>query len=98
MPLLVLPLALSTVTSGHFAYSLLTYVFGHPVQRPAPCGPLMLVCLHRDNAARRTHISYDTYHLLQHRVPFMWELHKVHHSAEVMVGVTKDRYIRSTRS
>ena len=31
------------------------------------------------------------YHYLQHRVPFMWELHKVHHSAEVMVGVTKDR-------
>ena len=36
-------------------------------------------------------ISYYWYHSLQHRVGWMWELHKVHHSAEVLVGVTKDR-------
>lgn len=36
-------------------------------------------------------ISYYLYHNLQHRVPVLWELHKVHHSAEVMVGTTKDR-------
>jgi sterol desaturase/sphingolipid hydroxylase (fatty acid hydroxylase superfamily) len=35
--------------------------------------------------------SYYIYHNAQHRVPILWELHKVHHSAEVMVGVTKDR-------
>lgn len=35
--------------------------------------------------------SYYVYHNAQHRVPMLWELHKVHHSAEVMVGVTKDR-------
>ncbi|MBD8066760.1 sterol desaturase family protein [Devosia sp. PTR5] len=36
-------------------------------------------------------ISYYLYHYAQHRIPLLWELHKVHHSAEVMVGVTKDR-------
>ncbi|MER8910689.1 sterol desaturase family protein [Mesorhizobium sp. M0854] len=36
-------------------------------------------------------ISYYLYHVAQHRFPFLWELHKVHHSAEVMVGITKDR-------
>ena len=36
-------------------------------------------------------ISYYLYHNLQHRIPVLWELHKVHHSAEVMVGTTKDR-------
>jgi sterol desaturase/sphingolipid hydroxylase (fatty acid hydroxylase superfamily) len=36
-------------------------------------------------------ISYYLYHNLQHRIPILWELHKVHHSAEVMVGTTKDR-------
>jgi sterol desaturase/sphingolipid hydroxylase (fatty acid hydroxylase superfamily) len=36
-------------------------------------------------------ISYYLYHVAQHRIPFLWELHKVHHSAEVMVGITKDR-------
>jgi sterol desaturase/sphingolipid hydroxylase (fatty acid hydroxylase superfamily) len=36
-------------------------------------------------------ISYYLYHFAQHRFSFLWELHKVHHSAEVMVGITKDR-------
>ena len=36
-------------------------------------------------------ISYYLYHAAQHRFPVLWELHKVHHSAEVMVGITKDR-------
>lgn len=30
-------------------------------------------------------------HWLQHRVPFLWEFHKVHHSAEVMTPVTVAR-------
>ena len=36
-------------------------------------------------------LAYYTYHYAQHKIPLLWELHKVHHSAEVMVGVTKDR-------
>ena len=28
------------------------------------------------------------FHLLQHRIPFLWELHKVHHSAEVLTPLT----------
>lgn len=36
-------------------------------------------------------LSYYLYHKMQHRSPVLWELHKVHHSAEVMVGTTKDR-------
>lgn len=36
-------------------------------------------------------ISYYLYHVAQHKIPLLWELHKVHHSAEVMVGITKDR-------
>jgi sterol desaturase/sphingolipid hydroxylase (fatty acid hydroxylase superfamily) len=28
---------------------------------------------------------------MQHQIPILWELHKVHHSAQVMIGVTKDR-------
>lgn len=27
-------------------------------------------------------------HWLQHKIPFLWELHKVHHSAEVMTPIT----------
>lgn len=36
-------------------------------------------------------LSYYIYHYAQHKIPLLWELHKVHHSAEVLVGVTKDR-------
>ncbi len=31
-------------------------------------------------------------HYLEHRVPFLWELHKVHHSAEVLNFVTAERH------
>jgi sterol desaturase/sphingolipid hydroxylase (fatty acid hydroxylase superfamily) len=90
MPLLVLPLAVSTVAAGHFAYWLLGHMFGHPAQPPGPAGPLTLVAF-TVTMFLAYDISYYLYHRLQHRVPFMWELHKVHHSAEVMIGVTKDR-------
>ncbi|MBN3560838.1 sterol desaturase family protein [Aliamphritea spongicola] len=30
-------------------------------------------------------------HMLQHRIPFLWEFHKVHHSAEVMHPLTNYR-------
>ena len=55
-----------------------------------PPGPITLV-LFTATMILAYDISYYTYHVAQHRFPFMWELHKVHHSAEVMVGITKDR-------
>jgi sterol desaturase/sphingolipid hydroxylase (fatty acid hydroxylase superfamily) len=90
MPLLVLPTALSTVTAGHTAYSLLGYFVGVPQHAPGQLTPWLLVAF-TVTMFLAYDLSYYTYHLLQHRVPILWELHKVHHSAEVMVGVTKDR-------
>ena len=90
MPLLVLPTVFSTVAAGHVAYWLLGHAIGHPVQSPGPAGPWMLLAF-TITMFLAYDISYYLYHRLQHSVPFMWELHKVHHSAEVMVGVTKDR-------
>lgn len=90
IPLFVVPLALSTVTAGHVAYWVLTQVFGHPAHPPGPAGVWMLSAFTLTMFLAYD-LSYYIYHYLQHRVPWMWELHKVHHSAEVMVGVTKDR-------
>jgi sterol desaturase/sphingolipid hydroxylase (fatty acid hydroxylase superfamily) len=90
MPLLVLPTGLSLVTAGHAAYWVLSYVVGHSASPPTPAGPLTLVAF-TITMFLAYDLSYYLYHFLQHHVPFMWELHKVHHSAEVMVGVTKDR-------
>jgi len=90
MPLLVFPTALSTVTAGHVAYSMLTALFGPPTHPPQQAGPLML-CIFTFTMLIAYDLSYYLYHYLQHRIPLLWELHKVHHSAQVMVGVTKDR-------
>lgn len=90
MPLLVLPLAVSTVAAGHVAYSLLASMLGPPAHSAGPAGPLTLVAF-TITMFLVYDFAYYLYHVMQHRILFMWELHKVHHSAEVMVGVTKDR-------
>jgi sterol desaturase/sphingolipid hydroxylase (fatty acid hydroxylase superfamily) len=90
MPLLVVPLVISTVTAGHFAYWLLSLLLGSPVQPVAPAGPITLIAFTATMLIAYD-LSYYLYHRMQHRIPILWELHKVHHSAQVMIGVTKDR-------
>ncbi len=90
MPLLVIPLAISTVAAGKFAYWLLTELIGQPAHPPAPAGPAVLIAF-TVSMLIAYDLSYYLYHRMQHRVPILWELHKVHHSAQVMIGVTKDR-------
>ncbi|HEX2943268.1 MAG TPA: sterol desaturase family protein [Rhodopila sp.] len=90
MPLLVIPLAISTVAAGHFAYWLLTLMFGAPSHPPAAAGPVTLVFF-TVTMLLAYDLSYYLYHRMQHQIPVLWELHKVHHSAQVMIGVTKDR-------
>lgn len=90
MPLMVIPLTFSTIVSGHIAYRLLTLIFGLPAHPPGPASSLTLL-LFTMSMILVYDFSYYCYHYAQHRFPLLWELHKVHHSAEVMVGVTKDR-------
>jgi sterol desaturase/sphingolipid hydroxylase (fatty acid hydroxylase superfamily) len=90
MPLLVAPLVISTVTAGHAMYWLLTQVFGAPTHPPGQAGPLMLLAF-TVTMLLAYDLAYYLYHLGQHKIPLLWELHKVHHSAQVMIGVTKDR-------
>ena len=90
MPLLVIPLAISTVVAGRFAYWVLTLLIGAPAHPPAPAGPVVLIAF-TVSMLIAYDLSYYLYHRLQHRIPILWELHKVHHSAQVMIGVTKDR-------
>jgi sterol desaturase/sphingolipid hydroxylase (fatty acid hydroxylase superfamily) len=89
IPLLVVPLGLSTAAAGYVAYSILAAIFG-PAQHAGPAATPLL-CAFTISMVIAYDLSYYIYHLLCHRVPLLWELHKVHHSAQVMVGVTKDR-------
>ena len=90
MPPLVLVLGLSTVTAGHATYWLVSLVFGPAPHRAEATSPWIMFAF-----TASMFIVYDfgnyTFHRLQHRIPVLWELHKVHHSAQRMVGFTKDR-------
>ncbi|MBE7159148.1 MAG: sterol desaturase family protein [Rhodospirillales bacterium] len=90
MPLFVIPLAISTVAAGHFAYWVLTLILGAPTHAPEPAGPVLLVAF-TVTMLLAYDLSYYLYHRMQHQIPILWELHKVHHSAEIMIGVTRDR-------
>jgi sterol desaturase/sphingolipid hydroxylase (fatty acid hydroxylase superfamily) len=90
MPLLVMPLVIPTVVAGHFAYWVLTNIVGPPGQPATPAGPVMLFAFTLTMLLAYD-LSYYLYHRMQHEIPILWELHKVHHSAQVMVGVTRDR-------
>jgi sterol desaturase/sphingolipid hydroxylase (fatty acid hydroxylase superfamily) len=89
MPPLVLVLGVSTVAAGHLVYAFLGHVIAHPPHTDHAGAPTLLLF------TLSMLITYDfacySYHFLQHRIPLMWEFHKVHHSAELLVGVTKDR-------
>ncbi len=41
-------------------------------------------------------LGYWFNHWLSHKVPLLWEFHKVHHTAEVLTPLTNFRVIRST--
>ena len=82
----------ATVTAGvgYATHAALQWIFGVNDQRDAQPGALTLVGF-TVSMLLAYDLSYYLYHRAQHRFPILWELHKVHHSAEVMVGTTKDR-------
>jgi CelD/BcsL family acetyltransferase involved in cellulose biosynthesis/sterol desaturase/sphingolipid hydroxylase (fatty acid hydroxylase superfamily) len=91
MPLLLLPAAGVIIAAvGYGVHTALGHLVAAPALAPGPAGPWVLA-LFTVSALLAYDFSYYVYHVVQHRIPVFWELHKVHHSAEVMVGITKDR-------
>ena len=89
--LLLLPVTISSVaTVGYFTHLSLGRLLDLSEHQPAPASPL-LIGLFTLSMLLVYDLSYYLYHRMQHRFPILWELHKVHHPAEVLVGVTKDR-------
>lgn len=92
MPLLLIPAGIVFVALvGLGTNQLISFVFqihGPLLQGPTPWWELVLFTI---SMLIAYDISYYLYHVAQHKIPFLWELHKVHHSAEVLVGITKDR-------
>ncbi len=92
MPFLLIPAGVTFVFGvGYVTHQAIAALL--PVETPilqGPAGPVTTM-IFTITMLLAYDISYYLYHVAQHRYPFLWELHKVHHSAEVMVGVTKDR-------
>ncbi|MCJ2005693.1 sterol desaturase family protein [Methylobacterium sp. J-092] len=92
MPFLLIPAGVTFVVAvGYATNKIVGTMFGidAPLMGGSP-GPITVIVF-TVTMLLAYDISYYLYHTAQHRFPFLWELHKVHHSAEVMVGITKDR-------
>jgi sterol desaturase/sphingolipid hydroxylase (fatty acid hydroxylase superfamily) len=89
MPPLILVLGLSTAAAGTATYTLLGYLVRHP-HHTAPASAMSLLLFTFTMLVVYDFANYS-FHMLQHRIPLLWEFHKVHHSAQLLVGVTKDR-------
>lgn len=92
MPFLMIPAGVTFVVAvGYATNRTLSALFQiDPPLLQGPPGPVTII-IFTATMLIAYDISYYLYHVAQHRFPFLWELHKVHHSAEVMVGITKDR-------
>ncbi|MER9131672.1 sterol desaturase family protein [Mesorhizobium sp. M0768] len=92
MPFLLIPAGVTFVVAvGYGTREAIGWLLNiHAPLLGGPAGPVTIVIFTATMLVAYD-ISYYLYHVAQHRLPFLWELHKVHHSAEVMVGITKDR-------
>ena len=58
-----------------------------PVAEPPRAGPLARLC-YTGAVLLAVDLGLFVSHYLQHRVPLLWEFHKVHHSAQVLTPIT----------
>lgn len=89
MPPIVGALVISSGSVARGVSSLLTQAFG-PVA-PCDCDALFMKIVATLVLFLAYEIGYWVDHYLKHRVPFLWELHKVHHTADVLTPVTNFR-------
>ncbi len=72
----------TTVLSVSGTVTVMNAMFGAP---PAPVGPSWIITLiTMFFVFMAVEFGYWLSHLMMHKLPFLWEFHKVHHSAEVL--------------
>lgn len=80
---------ITSVGVAHAVYAALGWAFGlHPQLEE----PTWLWLLRLAGALLVQDFMTFYAHYLQHKVPALWELHKVHHAAEVLVPITNRRF------
>lgn len=86
---IVPPLVLNFVLVQEGVYSGFVWLFGAPEDKELSEGVCMAIVTFALFIAYE--IAYWTDHYLSHKVPFLWEFHKVHHSATVLTPFTNWR-------
>src|ERR1700733_15107607 len=87
--LFIYPLA--AYLSLQFSHVLQDYFFGlgvRPVFLSSPIGPLLFSVLYTIVLALAFDFGLFFAHYLVHKIPWLWEFHKVHHSAAVLTPIT----------
>ena len=85
---IIAPIIVSELALGRWGSTVLTHQFG-----PGPgwtAGPASLIVFGLTGFVLLDTGQYIS-HYIQHKVPFFWEFHKIHHAAEVLTPVTAFR-------
>ena len=80
---------LSYEVLSHSVADLLTAIFGP--RQPTSLSPLVTRTVMTVTLFLAYELGYWINHYLSHRIPFLWEFHKVHHSATVLTPLTNFR-------
>lgn len=83
----IVPLLFTSSAAAFGTASLLIALFGAPAAPLLPSGIWADVGL-TAAAVIAADIAFFVSHYLQHRIPFLWEFHKIHHAAEVLHPLT----------
>jgi len=88
-PLLFAPLVLGTAATAKWSGALMAAIWG-PEGPGFESGPASLAVM---TVTLLLALDFGVFitHYLQHKVPALWEFHKVHHSAEVLTPITAYR-------
>lgn len=89
MPPVAAALVISSNSVAMVVSAALRNIFG--AFEPSDCCSLSLRLLATVILFLAYEIGYFVDHYLKHRVPFLWELHKVHHTADVLTPLTNYR-------
>ena len=85
----LVPFVLSAAAVSHYTWMTLRFIFGQPEPLFTPgIGADVLLTV---GVILATDLGFYVGHWLVHHVRFLWEFHKVHHSAEVLHPVTAFR-------
>jgi sterol desaturase/sphingolipid hydroxylase (fatty acid hydroxylase superfamily) len=84
------PLLISTTIVSHGSYNFYKSIWGPPTTL-LPEGFLLEILIAL-SIALASDLGMFLAHYLQHKIRFLWEFHKVHHSAEVLTPITVYRF------